>query len=256
MRGDILLYRTGGILKDRVVCAYTAGPFCHCEIDLGDGTCLGAHSEDGVSHTPSGLLDRRVVISLQDRTTSERREAGIAWAMQHVGEPFSWASIADLVLPPRLSTLVFGRRTLYNCANLVARYLEIAGGLDLPYGKRPPMIVSPNDIARAASLLPAPAGWGHSPVVRTVAALMALVPARSLRSRMSRAQTPATRAVKLLVALRWQRPGTDASGAAGVHIAHEDRAEDSPSGTLTSQEDCLAPAGVLPVPQPGRASQS
>lgn len=155
MRGDILLYRSGGILKDRIVCAYTRGPFCHCEIDLGDGTTVGAHSEDGITRKPEALHDRKVIISLRERTTPECIEAGIVVVLQHLGEPFSWASIADLVVPPALSTLLFRRRSLYNCANLVALYLAVAGGLDLPYGKRPPMVISPNDIARAAGLLPA-----------------------------------------------------------------------------------------------------
>lgn len=176
MRGDILLYRTGGILKDRVVTAYTGGPYCHCEIDLGDGTCVGAHSEDGISQRPEALHNRRVIISLQDVTTPERIEAGIVWVLQHLGEPFSWASIADLILPPRLSTLLFGRRSVYNCANLIAKYLEIVGGLDLPYGKRPLMLISPNDIARAAGLLPASSGLSQARVVRVSAALVALIP--------------------------------------------------------------------------------
>ncbi|HEU5439853.1 MAG TPA: hypothetical protein VFU88_11240 [Ktedonobacterales bacterium] len=178
MRGDILLYRSGGILKDRVVTAYTGGPYCHCEIDLGDGTCIGAHSEDGIHQRPEALHDRRVVVSLQAHTTPERIEAGIAWVLEHLGEPFSWASIADLILPAWLSTLLFGRRSVYNCANLIARYLEVAGGLDLPYGKRPPMVISPNDIARAAGLLPASRRLSQSGLVRISAALVALFPRR------------------------------------------------------------------------------
>jgi uncharacterized protein YycO len=178
MRGDILLYRTGGILKDRIVCAYTGGPFCHCEIELGDGTSVGAHSEDGITRKSEGLLDRKVVISLQEHTTPERIEAGIAWVLQHVGEPFSWASVADLIVPTWLSTLIFRRDSLYNCANLIAKYLEITGGLDLAYGKCPPMIVSPNDIARAAGLLPVPGRISRAGAVRFSMALIALVPAR------------------------------------------------------------------------------
>ncbi len=166
MRGDILLYVSGGTLRDRIVCAYTRGPFCHCEIDLGDGTTLAAHSEDGITCQPESMFERKVVVSLQTRTPAERIEAGIVEAMRHVGEPFSWASIADQVVPPALSTLLFGRRSLYNCASLVALYLSVAGGLDLPYGKRPPMIVSPNDIARAAGLIPAP-----RPLTRAVPAV-------------------------------------------------------------------------------------
>lgn len=178
MRGDVLLYRSGGILKDRIVCAYTQGPFCHCEIDLGDGACIGAHSEDGISQTPEGMLERRVVISLQARTTPERIEAGIAWVLEHLGEPFSWASIADLVIPSPLSTLIFGRRSRYNCANLVAGYLEIVGGLDPLYGKRPPMVVSPNDIARSAGLLSPVGRLSQSAPARLSMTMLALLPSR------------------------------------------------------------------------------
>lgn len=176
MRGDILLYRSGGILKDRVVCAYTDGPFCHCEIDLGDGTTVGAHSEDGITRTREHLLGRRLVVSLQEVATAERLESAISWVLQHTGEPFSWASVADLVLPARLSTLLFGRGGVYNCASLIARYLEIVGILDLSNGKRLAMIASPNDIARVAGLLPAAGGWRRSRVVRTTATLLALLP--------------------------------------------------------------------------------
>jgi hypothetical protein len=184
MRGDILLYRTGGILKDRIVCAYTAGPFCHGEIDLGDGTCVGAHSEDGITRTREHLLERRVVISLREITNAEHIEAGIAWVMCHVGEPFSWASIADLILPAWLSTLLFGRRSDYNCANLIATYLEIVSPLDRPSISSPQKLISPNDIARAFGLLPPARSWRHTRACRVAAAAWALFPARgrALRS--------------------------------------------------------------------------
>jgi hypothetical protein len=185
MRGDVLLYRTGGILKDRIVCAYTAGPFCHGEIDLGDGSTVGAHSEDGISRTHEHLLERRVVISLQDQARPERIEAGIAWVLQRVGEPFSWASIADLALPAWLSTLFFGRRSDYNCASLIAQYLEIVGALKVLCDKRATALASPNDIARAFGPLPPARGWRNTRLCRTAAATWALVPARrrALRTR-------------------------------------------------------------------------
>lgn len=155
MRGDILLYRSGGGPRDRLVCAYTRGPFCHCELDLGDGSTIGAHSEDGIAYRTEIPSERIDTIAMCGRTTAERIEEGLAWVLLQLGAPFSWASIADLALPAPVSTALFGRPSLYNCANLVARYLEIAGGLTLPYGKRPPMLITPNDIARAAGLLPA-----------------------------------------------------------------------------------------------------
>ena len=153
MRGDILLYRNGGGPRDRIVCAYSRGPFCHCELDLGDGSTIGAHSEDGIAYRTEAPYERIDRIALHTRTSTERIEAGLEWVLQQLGAPFSWASIADLALPAPVSTALFGRPSLYNCANLVARYLEITGGLDLPYGKRPPMLITPNDIARAAGLL-------------------------------------------------------------------------------------------------------
>lgn len=155
MRGDILLYRNGGTPRDRLVCAYTRGPFCHCELDLGDGSTIGAHSEDGIAYRTDVPHERIERIVLHTRASAERIEAGLEWVLQQLGTPFSWASIADLALPAPLSTALFGRPSLYNCANLVARYLEITGGLDLRYGKRPPMLITPNDIARAAGLLQA-----------------------------------------------------------------------------------------------------
>ncbi len=153
MRGDLLLYKSGGSFRDRVVVWFTRGPFVHAEVDLGDGTSIGARSEDGVSHHKRDLFDRVIEVSVQERTSQDRIEAGIEWLMGHVGEPFSWASILDHALPQRLSSWLFGRRSLYSCGNLIANYLTITGAFDLPYGKNPPMIISPNDIAKAVGLL-------------------------------------------------------------------------------------------------------
>jgi hypothetical protein len=136
------------------------------------------------------MLDRKVVISLQGRTSPERIEAGITWALGHVGEPFSWASIADLVGPAWVSTLLFGRRSLYNCASLVAQYLEIAGGLNLPSAQRSQALVSPNAIARAWGLLPETRGFARSSIVRLGASILALAPLRQPRQASSTAAPP------------------------------------------------------------------
>lgn len=153
MRGDILLMKSGGSARDRVVALFSRGPFVHVEVDLGDGTTIGSHAEDGVSYRPWRFADRIVTIPMRDRAPAERIEAGIQWMQAQLGHQFSWASIADQALPESLSTFLLGRESIYNCANLVARYVEITGGLDLSVGKRPPMILSPNDIARAVGLL-------------------------------------------------------------------------------------------------------
>ena len=153
MRGDLLLMKSGGTPRDRLVAWATGGPFVHVEVDLGDGVTIGSHSEDGVSYRPWRFPERVIVIPLSERVPAEKIETGIAWLHEQLGHPFSWASMADFIMPEWLATTVWGRKAVYNCANLVAHYLAITGGLDLPYGKRPPVTLSPNDIARAEGLL-------------------------------------------------------------------------------------------------------
>ena len=153
MRGDLVLMKSGGSLRYRLVVWGTGGPYVHVEVDLGDGTTIGSHSEDGVSYRPWRFSERIVVIPLSERVPAERIEAGLTWLLGQLGHGFSWASIADHALPEAWSTFLLGRESIYNCANLFAQYLQITGGLKLPYGKRPPMTLSPNDIARAEGLL-------------------------------------------------------------------------------------------------------
>lgn len=188
LRGDIILY-TGESWRDRYVCAYSGGPYCHCEIDLGEGASIGVHSEDGLAYRWSHLLERRVIFPLHLFTDDEHIEAGIAWVLKQIGEPFSWASVADLALPSSVSTLLFGRRSRYSCANLVALYLDITGGLPLPHGKRPPMILSPNDIARAAGLLPPDPAASRGGTLRLFTALASIL-ASSDRVVARQSQTP------------------------------------------------------------------
>jgi hypothetical protein len=109
---------------------------------------------DGLTYRWNHLPERRETLALGAGADPERIEAGIAWVLEKLGEPMSWASLADLALPRWLSTMIFGRRSQYNCANLIAHYIDMTGGLPLFYGKRPPWTLSPNDIARASGLLP------------------------------------------------------------------------------------------------------
>jgi uncharacterized protein YycO len=153
MRGDVLLLRSGGTPRDRLVAWATGGPFTHVEVDLGDGTTIGSHQKDGVAYRPWRTPERFVIIPVSQRAPAEKIEAGIAWLKAQLGHPFSWASMGDFIMPERLATILFGRKAIYNCANLVAEYLALTGELDIRHGKRPPMILSPNDIARSEGLL-------------------------------------------------------------------------------------------------------
>jgi hypothetical protein len=150
MRGDLLLLKSTGTPRDRLVAWATGGSFVHVEVDLGDGTTIGSHQKDGVSYRQVRLPEFFVTVPLSERVPAEKIEAGIAWMKEQLGHPFSWASMADFVFPEWVGTQIWGRTAIYNCANLVARYLDITGGLELVYGKRP---LSPNDIARSEGLL-------------------------------------------------------------------------------------------------------
>lgn len=153
-RGDLLLYRSDGTLPARLISWATQGPYVHCEVDLGDGTTIGALTR-GVSHyIPTRKnLARAVVVPLN--VLLERVETGIAWLQKQVGSEYGWVDIFNqALLFLKLPKLFFFIPGTFDRSDLVARYLEIAGGLDLGSLGDSPGLCSPNDIARAAGLLP------------------------------------------------------------------------------------------------------
>lgn len=50
MRGDVLLWTSDGLPVSRLIALMTDDPYVHVSVDLGDGTDIGAHNEDGVQH--------------------------------------------------------------------------------------------------------------------------------------------------------------------------------------------------------------
>lgn len=151
MKGDILFYKGGSSISDALICWRTRGPFVHVAVDLGDGTVIESHWRTGVSVNPVNY-DGSIHYSLQ--TSPSQIEAGITWLHGHVGDPYGWSDILDqvftLVLP---HGLIVSQQHGFDCSDLVARYIEVAGGLDMGTLLDAPSLISPNDIARVAGIL-------------------------------------------------------------------------------------------------------
>lgn len=150
MRGDLLFYKGGGSIPDALIQWRTKGPFVHVEVDMGDGTAIGALSEKGVTKHP--LRPFPVFVHL--KTTPKRIEEGITWLEAHIGDPYGWADILDQVITLFLPKgWVITQQHGFDCSDLVCRYIELAGGLDLSGLPDDPALISPNDLARKAGLL-------------------------------------------------------------------------------------------------------
>lgn len=150
MRGDILLFRANPhSLVSRLIAWRTGGIFSHTAVDLGDGTMVEAVSE-GVCRD-AVRYERSVAIPLAAYTDAERIEAGIKWLLERVQEHagYSYQDILNHLFFFRKLHIILAGEGDFDCSNLVARYLDITGGIDLGTLANNPDVVSPNDIFRA-----------------------------------------------------------------------------------------------------------
>jgi len=151
MKGDILFYTSGGGLFDRLICWRTRGPFVHCAVDLGDGTVIESHWRTGVRVNPVNYAGSNVY-SLP--TTPSNIDAGIAWLHSHVGDPYGYSDILDQFLTLLLPHgLIVSQQHGFDCSDLVARFIQVAGGMELGSLLDTPSLISPNDLARHAGLI-------------------------------------------------------------------------------------------------------
>lgn len=148
MRGDLVLYRAGTSWQDKVIAMATGGPFVHVEIDLGEGTFIGAHDE-GISKVGAAQADENHVYTTP-RGSQADIEAGLKWAISQLGDPYSWIDIFDDGSKYLHLTWYLGVDKSYDCSDFATRYLIVAHS-DGPLGQLAthPETVSPNDIARA-----------------------------------------------------------------------------------------------------------
>lgn len=153
--GDILLYSGHGALYERLIERATGGPYCHVEIDLGDGSSIGALSQGIVRRplpAPTAVAPVGTPLAQRD---PQRFALAVAWLAGQVGRRYSWLDIAGdalkALLPARLgsTTPFLVLPSAYDCSALAATFLVLAGE-ELP----PALVtdlarVSPNDLARA-----------------------------------------------------------------------------------------------------------
>ena len=151
MRGDLLFWTSDGSPVSRLISVVTRGPFVHVSVDMGDGTDISAHAEDGVKE--------RVVVGYQGLThwspqvSEEAIDRGIDFLKGEIGDKYGFcnilnAGLAALHLPYRVTRL-----DRYDCSSLVTRYLtEIGVDLKDELGEEPDS-VSPNDLARSLGVI-------------------------------------------------------------------------------------------------------
>lgn len=151
MRGDLLFWTSDGSPLSRLVAIATHGPYCHVSVDLGDGTDIGAHSEDGVQRHPiTGLAS---ITRYRVEASQDAIDKGIDFLMGEIGDKYGFcnilnAGLAILHLPYRVTRL-----NRYDCSSLVSRYLDVLGIQTDQDIQEQPDSVSPNDLARALGVI-------------------------------------------------------------------------------------------------------
>lgn len=147
MRGDLILYRSDGSLFDRTIVWATHGPFTHVEIDLGDGTSVGAQDNGIAIHR---YIVGRGAVEVSPKASKADIEAGLRWTLMQVGKKYGWADIFSNGLKILGIPFDISEPGTYDCSDLATRYL-IAANAAAPLGAlaNNPGLVSPNDLARA-----------------------------------------------------------------------------------------------------------
>lgn len=147
MRGDILFFRDPDLIS-RIIQWWTSGPYNHVAVDMGDGTCIGALTR-GVSRVPDSKAAARARPPFST-LPAEKLDAALAWLVEQEKVAYSWADIANNLLPKWLPVgLRFQQRRAYDCSDLVARFLDLAEVLSLADLGGDADVVTPNDLYRA-----------------------------------------------------------------------------------------------------------
>lgn len=152
--GDLLFYRGDGSLFDQLIQWRTRGPFTHVEVDVGGGQSIGALSAGVTRHVISTGRRTPDVAPTSVKCLPDRLPMALDWLAQQVKQPYGWWDIADDGLSlalPHGPFVVVSRH--YDCSDLSARFLWVAG-YPLPADLiDAPQLVSPNSLARALGIL-------------------------------------------------------------------------------------------------------
>lgn len=159
-RGDVVLFETSGSLTDLIISTATKGPYTHSEIDLGNGEMIGSQAGGLTRHkdTPG-----RNVVLFRPPTSQANIEAGLAWVEHAWSEQvkskgaahtYGWMDWISDFFKMIGHPLVFSKPGQWDCSEFVTRYL-IAAEAEGPLGSQAddPVLISPNDLARAYGIL-------------------------------------------------------------------------------------------------------
>lgn len=158
MRGDIVLckatdYGNGG-WSDKIIAWATKGPWVHVEIDLGNGTYVGAHL-NGISQVDASSYT--ATQSISPTATTEDIDSAISWVERQIGKQYGWIDILSAGLKFLNFPWFIGQPGHYDCSDFATRYLLIARDTKIipRLGELAdePHLVSPNDLARAGGVL-------------------------------------------------------------------------------------------------------
>lgn len=142
-RGDVLLYHDNDLVS-RLIQWRTHGPYNHVAVDIGGGKCIGAF--------PQGVMeaDIREDVTFVPLPSAPHLEDGLTWLTEQLKMRYSWSDILADALPSwGPFKLLFRQEDAYDCSDLVARYLDLAGVLPLAELGGDAQTVTPNDLARA-----------------------------------------------------------------------------------------------------------
>ena len=150
MKGDVWFYRSSGTWEDRLIAWWTHGVYVHCEVDMGDGTSVGAYSPVVIRHP---VMPGGDVAATGARCDPSKLDAALAWLASQVGDPYGWTDIAGDAAKPFLPRLPWpAARKAYDCSHLALATLLRAGFPAPAAVAADPATVSPNDLARALGL--------------------------------------------------------------------------------------------------------
>lgn len=149
-RGDIVLFSSDGIF-DWAIKRFTGGRFTHVEIDMGDGTFVGEHSNGLVRHK-AGPFAARISVMPPGKNLDD----GMAWVEEQIkaaGNPevreYGIFSIIDDAFKILGWNFALAKTGEWDCSEFVCYFLNHAHNTELGNMADDCVHVSPNDIARA-----------------------------------------------------------------------------------------------------------
>jgi hypothetical protein len=161
MRGDFVLYRGSKTNPfEAAIMYFSKGPFCHTEIDMGDGTFIGEHGKGLTRHSSDRV---GVLVGLQyGKVTSADVDRGLAWVEKMYAEDVKnnetheygwWDLISAAAKFVGLHIILRLKVGDWDCSDFVTRYLVVAGAAGpLGAAAKEPETVSPNDLGRAFNI--------------------------------------------------------------------------------------------------------